>query len=221
MHQNEIINTIIKRRSKRVFNNKKISKEDLKIIIKAGVWAPTGCNNQEIRFCILDQKNGITIINNFKPFLKHASYFVLLMRDKTERNDLYKKNISKNLKYIDTGLALGNIALAAESLGMSSCICNLTRYHKKYPKKNNIKIINYIYTFIGLTRFTKRGLKHSLYKELNIPKRYEILGGIALGYSDQKINLEEAKHGKKPIKRKDIINYLIETENTHKLYSND
>jgi len=215
MSYNKIVETIIKRRSIRVFNEKKIPLKDLDTIIKAGIWAPTACNNQEIRFLILDQTNGLSVIADFKPFVKHASNFILLMRDITERNNLYKKKSSKNLKYIDTGLALGNIALVAESLGISSCICNLSNYHLKkfYTEKKYNKIIYYFLTIIGLKRFTKRGMFYALYDELNIPKRYEILGGIALGYSNHKINLEKAKHGKKPIMRKDIDEYIIHKNN--------
>ena len=60
MFSNEsLLDLMKKRRSVRLFNGNKIPQEHLLSIIEAGIWAPTGCNNQELRFLILDKQEEI------------------------------------------------------------------------------------------------------------------------------------------------------------------
>jgi len=69
------------RRSIRSFNGNKVTREDILSIIHAGIWAPTGCNNQELRFLILDNQEDVNQIVEFKPFFKHVSTCVLIFCD--------------------------------------------------------------------------------------------------------------------------------------------
>ena len=48
-----VLNAIYKRRSIREFTEKEISSEQLYEIVKAGIWAPSGLNNQPWRFVII------------------------------------------------------------------------------------------------------------------------------------------------------------------------
>jgi len=43
-----LMDLIKERRSVRLFNGRKIPREDILSIIEAATWAPTGCNNQEL-----------------------------------------------------------------------------------------------------------------------------------------------------------------------------
>ena len=73
-----LMDIIKERRSVRSFNGRKIPKEDILSIIEAGSWAPTGCNNQELRFYILDKEDEINEIVQFKSFFKGVSTIILI-----------------------------------------------------------------------------------------------------------------------------------------------
>ncbi len=214
--KNDVLLKLIKsRRSKRVFTDKKISDQDLKEIIEAGVWSPTGCNVQELRFLIISKAEQIKKIQEFKPFVKSCSHFILVLIDtKCEGAEMYEKfRYSKNLPFLDTGIALQSMALLAESKGISSCICNLSSYHKRSISKMNCSIFSKIYLYpmsiLGMTKYSKQGFLHILKKDLKVPSRYIPTGGITLGYSTQKIDLEKQKHNRRPLKRREIDNYIL------------
>jgi len=51
--ENSILKAIKERRSIREFTNESVSEKDLKTLIEAAIWAPSGKNNQPWRFVIL------------------------------------------------------------------------------------------------------------------------------------------------------------------------
>ena len=59
---NETIKTLTERRSIRKYNDKPISKDDLALILKAGVYAPTGRNSRDTLFLVVTNKE-FKIIN--------------------------------------------------------------------------------------------------------------------------------------------------------------
>lgn len=204
---------ILERRSVRIFNNKKINDEDIQKIIEAGIWAPTGCNNQEIRFYNIHKSDEITEFIKFKPFFRGVSNFILVLVDTTLfYSYLYKKKDStKNLADIDAGLAIQNMVLKAKDLGIDSCIVNLSDMH--YKKEKNISIVQRakkeLLKVLKLHKFNEYSFKFFLNKYLRIPAKYEIKAGIALGYGKQNINIDIARHGKNTIKRKPLEHYLL------------
>ena len=133
-----MISKLIKeRRSLRIFTGKKIPLNDMNRVIEAGVWAPTGCNNQELRFVILGQEDILSEALKFKPFFRGVSNFVLVLCDMSIplSNQLYRKNSSAQMMSdIDTGLAIQNMILQAKDIGIDSCIVNLSEQHYKREK---------------------------------------------------------------------------------------
>jgi nitroreductase len=219
---NDLLNLIKGRRTKRLYIDKKIDNSSILSIIEAGIWAPSGCNNQEIRFFILQTEEELNKIREYKPFLKKISHFILILADmNTPFGYYYSKDRGKNLPYIDAGLALQNMIIYAENIGISSCICNLTEYHTKIKKYNLFRsVLNKILNILGLINYTKNSFKYLLDNELKIPKNMKIICGVALGYSNQEINPEKIKHGKKKIQRDKINNYILNI-NSLKLTKNN
>ncbi len=199
-----LMELIKKRRSVRIFSEKKIPEKEIREIIEAGIWAPTGCNNQELRFLILENMDEI---KRFKPFTKSASHFILVFADMSlPQSGMYKKEHERNLPYIDTGLALQNMVLYAKSIGVDSCICNLSDYHfivtNSIPKKIMNKILANLYPA------TKDTFGYVLRNKLKVPKHFKIICGVALGYgkieSDSNI-----LHGGKKVMRKGVDDHII------------
>ena len=56
----ETIKTLTERRSIRKYSSRPVSKEDLELILKAGVYAPTGRNTRDTLFLVVTQKELIS-----------------------------------------------------------------------------------------------------------------------------------------------------------------
>ena len=195
---------IKKRRSIRVFTGKKIPEEDIKKIIEAGIWAPSGCNNQELRFLILEDMEEI---KKFKPHLQGVSHFILIFADMSlPGSKMYKNKHEKNLPYIDTGLALQNMILYAKSIGIDSCICNLSEYHFIITGSITKKILNRIRMFF---KMRKNSFEYVLRNKLKVPEHFEIMCGVALGYGKIEPDIDTIMHGGKKIMRKEVEEYIL------------
>ncbi len=200
------MNLIKERRSIRLFHDKKIPVQEIKKIIEAGIWAPTGCNNQEIRFKILRSMEGIS---RFKPFVKTASHFILLFADMSiPESKMYYLKHEKHLKYVDSGLSLQNMVLYAKSRGIDSCICNLSEYFFKPNRSFIRKVFDKITSILELQKINKNSFGYFLKKELKIPRHFKVLCGVALGYGKSVPDLNTAIHERKKIMRKKL-NYHI------------
>lgn len=209
-----LMDLIKKRRSVRIFNGKKISSSDILSIIEAGIWAPTGCNNQELRFLILEKEEELEGILRFKPFFQGVSHFILIFCDMSlpmSRKMYIKYKHERHLPYIDTGLALMNMVLYAKSMGIDSCIFNLSEYHfgriKRggFLKKTSIKIKSKI----GLHKLAENNFEYYLRKELKISKHLKIICGLALGYAKIYPDIHKEIHGRRKVMRDNLESYII------------
>ena len=206
------------RRSVRIFTGEKIPREKILSIIEAGIWAPTGCNNQELRFLIIDNEREINEILRFKPFLKGVSTIILVFCDMSlPMSQMYiKYNFAKHLFYIDAGLALANMILYAQSMGISSCIFNISEHH--FAVTSNKKpilikeIINVTLIRLGLHKLLENSFAHYLRKRLKIPKHLKLVCGVAFGYAKKYPDVKKTWHGGKPIMRKEIDYYIIHND---------
>ena len=114
---NKVIETIKERSSTRGYTDKPLTEEELDILLHAGLQAPTAANRQEIHFTVLpgshpilqeleEEKNRLRdIIAPPHNFYYEAPTVVILSADST-----YKWSS------LDAGIAVENMALAAESL---------------------------------------------------------------------------------------------------------
>ena len=125
---NAVLNAIERRSSTRGYTEEKLTEEELEALIAAGLQAPTAANKQEIHISVIDGANPI------------------LAEIENEKNELAGlKNLPHNFYYeapvviilsgdasfkwspVDAGIAVENIALAAEGLGLGSLIIGCIR----------------------------------------------------------------------------------------------
>lgn len=115
---NQAYENIITRRSCKAYSDKKIAKEVLEKIVQAGQMAPTGRNRQAIAFVViqdetlikeLSQLNASILGAKTDPFYNAPNLIVVLA----------KKDVPTHV--YDGSLAMENLMLAANALGVSSC----------------------------------------------------------------------------------------------------
>lgn len=118
-----ILNAIAQRSSTRGYTQEKLSGEELDALIRAGLQAPTAANRQEIHITVVegdnpvlaeieDEKNqGRGIKNPPQNFYYGAPVVLILSGD-----------ASFYWSQVDAGIAVENISLAAEGLGLGSLI---------------------------------------------------------------------------------------------------
>lgn len=184
---NEIIQNILNRRSVRVYSEEQIKQEDLDLILQAGLFSPSGCNNQPWHFTVIQNKELMDELNS-------ESKKTLL----NSKNDYFKEfatNEKFNMFYnaptiivisgqktavtpeTDCAAATENMLLAAESLGIGSC-------------------------WIGLLTFLFKSNKKEEYcKKLEIPEGYEPYYAITLGY-------KKYPNPKPQPRRENTVNYI-------------
>lgn len=115
---NETIKTLTERRSIRKYSDRPISKEDLDLILKAGVYAPTGRNTRDTLFLVVTQKelisrmakmNAAVMGSENDPFYG-APAVIVVFADRTRTTTVE-----------DGSCAMANLMNAAFSLGIDSC----------------------------------------------------------------------------------------------------
>ena len=116
------------RSSTRSYTAEKLTKEELDIIVKAGLMAPTAANRQEIHFTVID--GGAPILaeiqsemlksrpgaDKAKTFYYDAPVVIIL----SGKEDFY-------WSAVDAGIAVENMSIAAEALGLGSLIIGCIR----------------------------------------------------------------------------------------------
>lgn len=161
---NEVVKTIMERRSVRKYLDKQVEHAKLEVIARCGVNAPNGMNKQPWAVRIVESKEWIDGV---------TSEFVKKNKEMAERDKNFK-NMFRNAPnviviatpkgqgQIDAGLMGGNMVIAAQSLGLGTCCLG------------------------GPVQFVKNDESAKLYLEkLQIPDGYEIAYMIAVGYPDE------------------------------------
>jgi nitroreductase len=111
-----VLEAIYRRRSIREFTDNAISREQLHEIIKAGIWAPSGLNNQPWRFVIVQN-------HDIKEQLAQQTHYGHIVRDANALIAVYlsKDDIYDTVKDIQSaGACIQNILLAAEALDLGA-----------------------------------------------------------------------------------------------------
>lgn len=154
-----VIDVIKRRSSTRGYTDEPLTDEELNTLIHAGLQAPTAANKQEIHFTVLKGDNPILMeLEEEKNRLReicappHNFYYeaptvVILSADSEFR-----------WSALDAGIAVENMALAAEELGLGNLI-------------------------IGCIYDAMRGEKKEYFsKALQFPEKYEYEIAIAFGH---------------------------------------
>ncbi len=155
---NETIQTILQRTSTKSYKSDPVPQEILDEIIKAGTYAATGRNKQAPIILAITNKqvrDELARLNakimgmdeNFDPFYNAPVVLVVLA----------KKDV--NTRVYDGSLVMGNLMLAASSLGVGSCWVHRAKEEFELPEGKQ--------------------LLHSL----GIEEEYEGVGHCLLGYA--------------------------------------
>ena len=111
--QNPTLETIFNRKSVRSYTDQPVSVDDLMLLVKAGMAAPTGMNRQPWEFFIIQDKELMSSLADKIPYarmLKEAQAAIVVMG-----------NPEKSIYwYLDCSAAAQNILLAAESIGLGA-----------------------------------------------------------------------------------------------------
>lgn len=120
---NQVLEVIERRSSARAYSAEKLTAEELDAILKAGLQAPTATNRREIRF---------SVVNTEEPVLEELEAELRKQRGegKQPHNFYYEAptlillSAEDGFKWskTDAGIAVQNMSLAAESLGLGSLI---------------------------------------------------------------------------------------------------
>ena len=154
---NEVLKAIRERRSFRSYKAEQIKDEELKAVLEAGTWAPTAkgmqnplivaVQNEQLKQEII-RLNAKVMGTTANPFYD-APTIVLVFGTPDWKN------------YIQDGsLVLGNMMLAAHTVGLGSCWINREIEMFQLPEGKE------------------------LMKKLNVPEEYGGIGALALGYPE-------------------------------------
>ena len=114
--ENPVLSAIYSRRSVRQYTQDPIDDAKIKEIIKAGMWAPSGLNNQPWRFAIVkdpELKKKFEPLTKYSRVIKGAKVLLPVFIDK---NAMYHP--VKDHQAI--GACIENMLLAAHSLGLGA-----------------------------------------------------------------------------------------------------
>lgn len=135
---NEVLQVIAERSSIRAYKKDKLSEEQIKALVEAGLQAPTATNKQEIHISVLDGEHEL-----LKEIEQEKRKFFAEKLEGKEKEAVL--NAPGNFYYeapavfilsadrdfgwssLDAGIAAENIHLAAQALGLGSVILGIIK----------------------------------------------------------------------------------------------
>jgi nitroreductase len=112
----EVLEAIYTRRSVRQYTGEPVNREEVREIVKAGSWAPSGLNNQPWRFAIVfdqEKRAALAGLTKYRHIVEGAPVSIAVFCD---RDAMY--NDTKDHQSI--GACLQNMLLAAHALGLGA-----------------------------------------------------------------------------------------------------
>ncbi len=205
------------RRSIRKFSNITVPQDLINEIISAGIWAPTGTNQQELKFLIVTDEELRKKFSEFKK-IKTAPLILMIFIDfekyyEAFGNVKYLRH-KRTLPFVDTGMAMMNMILTAEAQGLNTVALNVSDSLWFDNIKNRSIIQKFLRRIAVKLRISAFGIEffHDFCQQkLKIDmNRYIPSGSIAVGYSDKALNIETLVYKGKPVKRTAVKDYLIQ-----------
>ncbi len=113
----QVLEAIYNRRSIRKFTQEDVSREDVRRILDAGRWAPSGLNNQPWRFLVLnprdERKDRLEDCTKYGHIVRAANVLLAVFLDKKT-----KYHHEKDCQ--GAGACIQNMLLAAHALGLGA-----------------------------------------------------------------------------------------------------
>lgn len=111
-----VLAAIYQRRSIREYTDDEVSPSDLHEIIRAGVWAPSGLNNQPWRFVTIREpalREELALLTHYGHIVRRARALIAVFLDVNAMYDEVKDHQA-------AGACIQNMLLAAEALGLGA-----------------------------------------------------------------------------------------------------
>lgn len=162
---NLVIETIMARRSVRMYKDMPVERCKLQKIVECGINAPSGMNKQPWQVRVVDSRDyidGITgVFRKANPRMADDASFKNMFRNAPAV--IFIASPADGSGQLDCGLLGENMILAAQSMGLGTCCLG------------------------GPVAFMNGNADAKPYVErLNLPEGYTLLYAIAVGYSDEK-----------------------------------
>ena len=131
MKKQDVLDFLKNRRSTKQYTDEPVLDEELDAILEAGLYAPSGRNLQStVLLCVKEKKlrdelaadNAAVMHGDHDPFY-NAPVVIAVLGDKSVSTHVY-----------DGSLALGNMLLAAEAVGLGACWIHRAREMFEMPK---------------------------------------------------------------------------------------
>lgn len=136
------IDTIYDRRSIRKYTEKPVNPDLVDEVLRAGMFAPSGCNKQPWHFVVFNEKELINEVKTMHPYaspLATAPVCIMVCGDTA-------KEMSKGFYQVDCSAAIENMLLAAKALGLDTCWMGIypweetmAAFTKRFKLPENIK----------------------------------------------------------------------------------
>ena len=207
MNENTVLEAIKSRRSIRKYRNEQIKQEELDIILEAGIYAPTGHNDQPWHFTVIQDKELIDHMNiETKKNMVNAPIDWLKNMGKNEKLHIYhnaptvivvsgRKDALAPL--MDCSAATQNMLLAAKSRDIGSCWIGLAKFFFQNPENaTKLDLAPFFQTIIEDMYIPENVSK------LNIPKGYEPYFAVTLGYPSSPNDIPSPK------RKSDVVDYI-------------
>lgn len=114
MSENPVLEAIRSRRSVREFEDRDVPDELIEKLLTAGIWAPSGLNNQPWRFTVVkdaDKREALSKLTSYGHIILSAPVCIAVFMDTEASYDLTKDTMA-------IGACNQNILLAVHSLGL-------------------------------------------------------------------------------------------------------
>ena len=112
----EVIDTILSRRSIRKFTEEPVDEEDIRTILEAARWAPSGLNNQPWKFIVIRDKGTMEELAGCTHYSKIVQNAPLLIAVYLDTETMY--NRTKDIQAI--GASIQNMLLACCDLDLGA-----------------------------------------------------------------------------------------------------
>lgn len=146
--ENTVLECIKSRRSVRQYMARKLTKAQIQTLLEAAVWAPSGSNHQSWQFTAIQNKDILSALNEVVksrlPYIKEempAQTKVKARCQESGYNFYYNAPVlivASNIPHYpnamaDCALALQNIFLVAQEMGLGSCWINQLHWLEEDP----------------------------------------------------------------------------------------
>ena len=117
---NEVYQNMLNRRSIRKFKSTIVKDEDIEILLKAAMAAPSACNKQPWEFYVVKNEEKLNLVKKSGRYTNMNASCAIIVCGNTDRC-LSKKDNDFFIQ--DCSSAITHILLCAESLGLGSLWC--------------------------------------------------------------------------------------------------